>query len=171
MFSKKIFYLIIILLLIIIGTAVILSRSNKNAKQNAQEQNTSSSNANVSTDNSQSSNKDTLTIKTPSGNVVTKDFEKNAEVSSSGVIYFVDREGYNIGYNSTSNEFIVTLLVGKNVESVRKDAENDLLTSLGISQQDACKLSVFLYVSAAVNESLSQNHGLSFCPDSLAFPN
>jgi hypothetical protein len=112
-----------------------------------------------------------LEISTPSGQIAVNDFYKGAEITSSGVVYFADKETYNIAYNSTGNEFIVTLLVNKNIESVRKEAEAELLAKLGASRDDACKLKVYLYVSAAVSASLSQNHGLSFCPESQSFPN
>lgn len=108
-----------------------------------------------------------------SGKVAINNFTKNAEIADSGVIYPVDEKNYNIGYNSTSKEFIITLLVNNNIESSRREAENDLLSALDISKEDACKIKVYLYVSAALtkDDSLSQNHGLSFCPGSTTFPN
>jgi hypothetical protein len=114
-----------------------------------------------------------LVENTPSGLVTMNDFSKGAEIEPNGVIYPVFREHYNIGYNSTDHEFIVTLTVNNNIEAVRKNAENDLISSLGISKDDACKLKVYLYVSAGVteNNSLTQNHGLSFCAGSQSFPN
>lgn len=108
-----------------------------------------------------------------SGKITVDNFAKNGKIAPNGVIYFADKNNYNIGYNSTSKEFIITLLVKINIESARKEAESDLLSSLGIAKEDACKLKVFLYVSAALttDNSLSQNHGLSFCPGSKFFPN
>lgn len=114
---------------------------------------------------------DKLLQDTPSGPVQIKNFAKLAEKGDNGIIYPVDKKNYNIGYNPTSQEFIVTLLATNNIEDVRQDAENDLLEALGISRTDACKLNVYLYISAALTENtaLSQNHGLSFCPGSQSF--
>ncbi|MDP1845648.1 MAG: hypothetical protein Q8L09_02760 [Candidatus Moranbacteria bacterium] len=112
-----------------------------------------------------------LLEETPSGRVKLNNFARNAEIADNGIIYPIDKENYNIGYNSTSKEFIVTLLVASDIEKARADAENDLLAVLGISKEDACKINVYLYVSAALTEdkSLSQNHGLSFCPGGQSF--
>lgn len=121
----------------------------------------------------ESTNEGKLIYKASSGNISMNNFAKNAEIADNGVIYLVDKENYNIGYNSTSKEFIITLLVNNNIENTRKEAESDLLASLDISKEDACKLKVYLYVSAAIttDKSFSQNHGLFFCPGSITFPN
>ncbi|OGI25075.1 MAG: hypothetical protein A3J76_02475 [Candidatus Moranbacteria bacterium RBG_13_45_13] len=166
MLTKKLLYFAIpVLLLVIIGVFLLAFRGNKTGKQGTDTESSSVSTSNKSPD----ANNDKITIETPSGEVTLNNFKKNAEVSSSGVLYFIDKDKYNIGYNPTSQEFIVTLLVGENVENTRKDAESDLLNSLGVSRGNACKLNVFLYVSAAINKNLSQNHGLSSCPDSQPF--
>jgi hypothetical protein len=115
--------------------------------------------------------KNEITIKSKSGNITVKNFEKNAEATSNGLFYFADNKSYNIAFNPTTNEFIVTLLINQEIEKTRKEAENELISALGISQQDACKLKVFLYVSAAINDKLSTNHNLSFCPENISFPN
>jgi hypothetical protein len=112
-----------------------------------------------------------LLEETSSGQVKLNNFAKGAEIADNGIIYLIDKENYNIGYNSTSKEFIVTLLIAGDIEKTRTDAEKDLLDKLGISKEDACKINVYLYVSAALTEdkNLSQNHGLSFCPGSQSF--
>jgi len=114
---------------------------------------------------------DQLLQDTPSGQVKINNFAKMAEQADNGIIYLIDKNNYNIGYNPTSQEYIVTLLVTKNIEEIRQNAENDLLNSLGISRIDACKLNVYLYVSAALtkDDKMSQNHGLSFCPGNQLF--
>ncbi len=114
-----------------------------------------------------------LVENTTSGPVTINDFVKGAEVADNGVIYPVIKKNYSIGYNSTDDEFIITLLATDGIEATRKEAENDLLAGLGIAKDDACKLKTFLYVSAALttDDSLSRNHGLSFCPGSKPFPN
>lgn len=183
---KKVFIFVALALIIIIAAILILiSQKNKQSSTlntmqgiipslpsggTASTTPTSSANS-TNTSSGEAPSGEKITVKGQTGKVSVNDFKKNAEVASSGVIYFVDKKEYNIAYNSTSSEFIMTLLVNTNIESTRKDAENDLLSSLGISQQDACKLRVYLYVSAAINKNLSDNHGLSFCPGSKFFPN
>jgi uncharacterized membrane protein len=164
MSTKKIILYILIpaFFIIIIGTLFILNRNKKAADNNTTNQ---ESNSNEST------NAEKITIKTTTGEISVNNFRKNAEVIENGNEYFVDKDKYNISYDPSYQGFIATLLVNQDIENTRKEAENDFINALGISQEDACKLKVFLYVSAALtdNEELYQNHGLSFCPGAKTF--
>ena len=112
-----------------------------------------------------------IKIKTETKEIPVNNFRKNAEVIENGAEYFVDKEEYNASYYPPNNEFVVTLLANQDIENIRKEAESDFINALGISKEDACKLKVFLYVSAALttDKSLYQNHGFSFCPGSKTF--
>jgi hypothetical protein len=112
-----------------------------------------------------------ININTGSGTISVNNFKKKSQVLENGFYLFVDKEKYNISYDPQYDGFIVTLLVNQDIENTRKEAENDLINSLEISEEDACKLNVFLYVSAALttNEDLYQNHGLGFCSDGKKF--
>lgn len=181
---KKIFYIGIPIIIIITVFLFFLFRKNPTNNQISTGEKTtpsvslppSTSNANKTTDpitKLERTDTGKLAEKTSSGTVEINNFAKGAEIGDNGVIYPTIKKNYNIGYNSTDDEFIITLLTTENIEATRKEAENDLLVDLGITKNDACKLKIFLYVSAALTEdkSLSENHGLSFCPGSKSFPN
>ncbi|MFH0930209.1 MAG: hypothetical protein V1814_03080 [Candidatus Moraniibacteriota bacterium] len=181
---KKIFYIGIPLIIIAVLVFIYFYSKKQTPEQPATNQKTtapvslptSTPSNNKTTDpitKLENSSEGKIIYNTASGNVTLNNFAKNSEIADNGIVYPVDKKNYNIGYNSTSKEFIITLLVNSNIENTRKEAEADLLTSLGISKEDACKLKVFLYVSAAIttDKSQSQNHGLFFCPGSITFPN
>jgi len=169
--NKKYIFSALVLSFILVIAAGVFLPVRRNAPIRPAPQQPSGSGNQIPNSGSPANIEGKIPIKTSTGKVFVNDFRKNAEVASSGVLYFVEKNEYNIAYNSTGNEFILTLLVNKDIEKTRGAMENDFINSLGISREDACKLNVYLYVSAAVDNKLSGNHGLSFCTGSQSFPN
>lgn len=64
------------------------------------------------------------------------------------------------------------MILNKDIWNTRIAAENDLLKILNISKNDACELSLELYVWDKANEKVggTTNYGLSFCPNGIVFP-
>jgi len=180
--KKIIFYVLVPAFFIIaIGTLFILNR-NKKATNNTtvnqdngivyyNGQSIQNNPAGSSLEVNNTANEEKIKIKTASGEISVNNFRKNADVIENGAEYFVDKEKYNVFYYSPNNEFAVTLLVNQDIENTRKEAESDFINALGISKEDACRLKIILYVSAALttNSDLYQNHGLSFCSGSKTF--
>lgn len=74
---------------------------------------------------------------------------------------------YSILYNETDYSYSISLEASP-LSSTRQRVSNDLLTMLGISATEACKLNVYVGVTYDIDQYLSgQNLGLSYCPDSV----
>jgi len=70
---------------------------------------------------------------------------------------------YKVVYYPIDKAFLISIL-GSPFDSVRKVAEQAFLKDLGITQADACKLSVYITTPAAYNPSeAGTNYTLSFC--------
>jgi hypothetical protein len=106
---------------------------------------------------------DTIMIGTPQGSVVVKNFYKNAvQVSEYGVL--VRRTNlYDIVYFQVESRFLITIS-DLPVDVAVRAAEKELLDILGITQADACRLTVSLAVPRFTDPALSgKEFGLSFC--------
>ena len=110
-----------------------------------------------------SSTGSTITIGTPNGSVTVKNF-----YASSTTIY---PEGdqqvrktplYEIVYNKADSSFSIGILQSPVAPAIAA-AENDLLQTLGISQQQACQLKVTVGIPWWVDEANAGGRGLSFC--------
>jgi hypothetical protein len=114
---------------------------------------------------------DKFTIKTSKGDVDVQNIYKNSlgDLSQSGVA-FEDNDEYYIAYYPEDQGFIIAL-ESPNIQNARTDAEKDFLDTLGITQEQACKLKVSLTVPMSVNaKAAGGNYGLSFCPDGKPLP-
>jgi hypothetical protein len=106
------------------------------------------------------------------GNIFVNDFSKNPKISfdGEGDATIKTDPNYTILYYKMDQSFFIGLL-GGNLPQVRKDAEKELLSILGISEEEACKIKVSTTVPVSVNEKAAgKDYGLSFCPNSTPFP-
>lgn len=78
---------------------------------------------------------------------------------------------YNIGYERSSDTFTVALLK-EPLGQVRSEAEQFLLSKLGITKSQLCGLKYYVGTTYYVNEQYdSQNLGFAGCPGAVALPN
>ena len=112
---------------------------------------------------------DTITIGTSGGSVTMNNFYKSADYidQDQRAVVVQQASTYNIVYYISNSGFTLTIL-GAPSQADRQMAEAAFLASLGISQQDACKLSV--YENFPGNLSIApRQQNLSFCTSSGAF--
>lgn len=108
----------------------------------------------------------TVSIGTPEGIVIVSNFYKTAIGTDGRALVLRKTSGYEIIYNAEESAFGIYVLASP-VASEEATAEQNLLSVLDISQQDACKLNVTWGVSPSVDPSRAgATYGLSFCPGS-----
>ncbi len=77
---------------------------------------------------------------------------------------------YNIIYDNTSQSFTIALLT-EPIGRTRLAAEQFLLQTLGITQEQMCKLNYYVGTTYLINSFYSsKNLGFSFCPDATKLP-
>lgn len=93
-----------------------------------------------------------------------KNFEADPIVQNdSGDSLIQQNQDFQISFVKQYNQFFVTIL-NPDFEATRPRAEQVFLNQLGITQQEACKLTVIVGSPIWVNPDLSgQTFGLSFC--------
>ncbi len=96
--------------------------------------------------------------------VEVKNFYQNAEeYSKQGDVQFSSIPQYNLVYLSKFNEFLVSILSSP-FEDTRVIAEKDFIEKLGITELEACKLTVTVTTPKSVNpEFAGKKYRLSFC--------
>jgi hypothetical protein len=108
----------------------------------------------------------TLTLGTAEGSVTTTNFYTSSSSSMTAdhqTVIIQDQPSYNIEYNVSDSSFVI-LLLSTPLQTARQAAEAAFLSSLGISQQDACKLNVYEGVPISVSDQYpGENFPLSFC--------
>jgi hypothetical protein len=113
----------------------------------------------------------TVTIGTSQGSVIVNNFYKNADYIAQGqnAVAIKQTADYGIFYNILDSGFTITIFSAP-FDTVRQTAEAAFLDSLNISQQDACKLSVYENASGNIaNQHVGQSFLLSFCAESSTF--
>lgn len=107
--------------------------------------------------------------KTPEGKldisgVVVNDFTKTPKYTDkSGDVFFVDNQEYQILYMEKYNKFLISILSSP-FKEVKQKAEIEFLGSLGVSKEDACRLSVEITTPYFANPKESGKiYTLSFC--------
>ncbi|MDO8529736.1 MAG: hypothetical protein Q7S18_03645 [bacterium] len=111
----------------------------------------------------------------PAGNkqLPIADYSQNAKrIIDDKDIVIDETEEYDILGFSYNNQrsFLISIKSSDNLEETRKKAENELLSKLEISGEDACLLDVSVNVSKDIDENLAgRNFGLSFCPNGKPF--
>lgn len=112
----------------------------------------------------------TFTIGTPQGSVIVNNFYKSADyiTQDQQAVVLTQTFTYTIVYNISDSGFIISLL-STPLQAARTAAETAFLSDLGISQADACKLTVEEGVPISVSDQYpGVNLGLSFCPGAVA---
>lgn len=107
---------------------------------------------------------DAITIGTAHGSVTMKNFYKNAAIVSPGEgALIIDNAAYDVSYSAYDSSFAISLLQTP-VMSSRAAASTAFLQSLGISEQDACKLKVTVEAPVSIDpQNAGIDLGLSFC--------
>lgn len=96
-----------------------------------------------------------VTIESPYLN----EYERNRR----GDTTFVENINYSIIYFAVDDQFLISI-TGAPFETYRKQAENDLLTELNVTQDQACTLDVVISTPGYVNPNeAGQNYSLSWC--------
>lgn len=113
----------------------------------------------------------TFIIKTGAGDVPVKDFYKSSvQVDPQRKDALVKRtQDYDIVYFAKDQSFLITLS-RQPVKEARNQAELDLLETLGISKDEACKLKVSLKIPFDIDNNLAgKDFHLRFCPNGRSF--
>jgi hypothetical protein len=108
---------------------------------------------------------DTITIGTSKGSVTMNNFYKSAAyiAQDQQTVVIQQTSTYIIVYNVLHSSFTITIQSAP-LEATRQAAEAAFLNTLGISQQDACKLSAYENVPASVSDKyVGKSLPLSFC--------
>jgi len=107
----------------------------------------------------------TISIGTSHGVVTMNNFYNNAAYidSNEQTVVIQQAPDYGIFYNISNSSFVITLL-STPLEAAQQTAESAFISSLGIPQQGACKLTVYESVPANVSSQyVGQSFPLSFC--------
>lgn len=92
------------------------------------------------------------------------DVVREASKHFDGDVHVVaENSEYSIVYYAQSDFFLVSLLDPASFEAARSSAEQALLDELGITQEEACTLSVDLVVPPYVDFDRAGSYGLSYC--------
>jgi len=107
----------------------------------------------------------TLTIGTSQGSVVVKNFYlSNPKVDYDGNVLVAETQNYFISYDTSDSSFWIAI-TSEPFNTWRALAEADFISILGITQRDACKLSVSEGIPYDATNALSgKSFPLSFCP-------
>jgi hypothetical protein len=101
------------------------------------------------------------------------DYSKNAKkvIDDKNVLINGTDEYDILGFNyNNQRSFLISIKQSSNLEETRKKAEKELISSLGITEKDACELEISVNVSRDIDENLAgRNFGLSFCPNAKPF--
>lgn len=107
----------------------------------------------------------TITLGTSHGSVTMNNFYQSAQtITQDGQAVIMENTGdYAITYNVPDSSFSIALF-SMPLQAARQAAESAFLSELGISKQDACKLTVYEGVPIGVsNQYPGESFPLSFC--------
>lgn len=113
-----------------------------------------------------------IVLKTASGDVQVNNFYAKAVKIIEADVFLQDNNLYSILYSSQANDFLIDIYANSTpqAQTIRNSAETVFLNTLGISQDDSCKLKVHTRVPASYDPDLaSLDYHLSFCPDGIQF--
>lgn len=107
----------------------------------------------------------------PTGDTVTIDgvtvdnfYQTTAPLDAAGDMELANDSQYHITYLADTHQFLITI-TGKGFAQNRYAAEQKLLSQLGLSQEDACKLNIVITTTSSANpDQAGQSLPLSFCP-------
>lgn len=163
---KKYITIAIIFGLILSGIFLLISLSSKN-------KDLALNNANFAGASKKVKNGNKIVISTPSGDVEINNIFTKSERGKNGELLPItleQKQNYDIKYYYDGDYFGIILLQ-KPLLQARLDAENSFLNMLGVSKEDACKLSHQTNIPAGVDAKLGGdlNYGFSFCPGDFSF--
>jgi hypothetical protein len=108
----------------------------------------------------------TIILGTLHGLVTVKNFYKTALGAEDEFIIITQNDNYEINYNTTDSGFYLDIKQAP-FDANRASAETNFLNLLGVSQVDACKLTVAVGVEPTADSGLSGKAlPLSFCASS-----
>jgi hypothetical protein len=108
---------------------------------------------------------DRFVIHTPKRDVAVIDFRKHpvSVTDDRQTVVIEDKKDFQIVFNVADTSFVISINV-KPFPLVRKEEEAAFLKDLGISQNDACKLSAYEGTTMRIDPRYAgQAFGLSFC--------
>lgn len=109
----------------------------------------------------------TFQIGTSQGSVTVNNFYNTMDyiTEDDETVVLVENDDYSISYYRPDSGFIIVFTsIPGSFQAEQAVAESDFLSQLGISQSDACKLSVNERVIDTTSPYDGQLMGLSFCP-------
>lgn len=107
-----------------------------------------------------------MDIGTPSGVVTVNNVYRSILGWEESDIIFQKTSVYELLYDVDDSSFVVSIDAGP-LLTTRPQAESALLSFLGVSRSDACKLAVVVGVDPSVDPSLvNKGFSLSFCASS-----
>lgn len=109
---------------------------------------------------------DTVTIGTTKGSVIMNNFYKSALYidQGQGAVVIQQTSTYSIIYNIPDSSFGVIIIPSSGSETGRQMAETAFLSTLNISEKDACKLTVYESITGGISgQQAGGSLPLSFC--------
>lgn len=120
-----------------------------------------------------SPNAPSMIINTSQGDIKTNNLYKDSSKIIPGTgnaVLFSKNDSYHMSFYPQNQGILITI-IDPAIQAARDKAESELLADLGITKDQACKLTVDLGVPEWVNSQASgTNYGLSFCPNGKPFP-
>jgi hypothetical protein len=103
-----------------------------------------------------------IVMQTATGAITVNNFYIEAKQGDDGTAILRQTDDYFISYMPTDGSFWIAL-IGSQIELIRPAAEKDFLSILGISQRDACRLSVVVGPPYRGPDRPARFSPLSFC--------
>jgi hypothetical protein len=168
---KKYFYIMVAIFLILIVVIITVLYINRKKSSETTPPQTPTQVPNLpSPEELKAQGKTTVPTIEQGAPAVIKDPYKDASKVVSGNAEMRNTEYYDIVYIGDQKSFVITIK-NSNLNDSRNKAEQAFLDSLGVSKNEACKLTVVLAVSPGANRDVAgRNYGLSFCPNGKPFP-
>ena len=163
----KKYIIISVLVLLIIASFVFFYYRNKPTASISSNKNGTNP---VTLPESKNASGDKITINTEKGGLAINNVIKSAKSVIGNNALVKETPDYDIVYVSESQNFVISFF-GDNPQKSRSPAEEDFLSSLGISRDQACLLKVSVGVMPVkCRNAAGINFGLSFCPNSKNIP-
>ncbi len=110
-------------------------------------------------------------INTEKGFIPMNDVTVDPVVVYDGDVYVVSETAmYSILYYAQDDFFMVNLLDASDYENARRQAELVFLQELGVTQKEACTMSVDLVIPPYIDFEYVGSYGLSFCVNAQELP-
>lgn len=108
---------------------------------------------------------DRIGIQSSAGITYTNNFYKTAVMKTDEALVLATNDRYDIVYYFRDGSSFLITINSLPIQENRLAAETDLLSILGITKKDACRLDVNTGVPGSTDPALAgTSYGLSFCP-------